>query len=175
MDLQRAIPLEVTEGWSDYQLLDFGEGRKLERFGRFLVDRPEEQAMGKKALPREIWIKADAVFDGKNEDGAGRWQFKGKAKENFDLSYDGLKFFGRFTSFRHMGFFPEQAPHWRWMAENLASHKTPFRLLNLFGYTGLASLLAARMGADVTHVDASKKAILFARENQECAACARPQ
>jgi 23S rRNA (cytosine1962-C5)-methyltransferase len=164
MVMQQNMPVLVTESWQDYRLLDFGEGRKLERFGPYLVDRPEEQAMGKRALSAADWRKADAVFDGDAEDKAGRWKFKGKGADTFPLSFERLEFLGRFTPFRHMGFFPEQAAHWRWMEQQI---KPPFRLLNLFGYTGLASLLAARKGAEVTHIDASKKAVAWGRENQE--------
>ncbi len=172
MVLQKNMPVLVTPGWADYELLDFGEGRKLERFGTFLIDRPEEQAMGRRLLDPADWRRADAIFDGDAEDKAGRWRFSGKSAESFPLVFEKLAFFGRFTPFRHMGFFPEQAAHWQWMVEHIKAHAAPFRLLNLFGYTGLASLLAARAGAEVTHVDASKKAIGFARENQEHAGLA---
>lgn len=162
--------LLVTEGFDDYRLLDMGYGRKLEQFGRFVVDRPEEQAMGPAALPAETWLKADAVFDGDAEDGEGRWRFFGKDVPNaFTVRYGDISFRARFTPFRHMGFFPEQAVHWAWMAERLARLGRPARVLNLFGYTGVASLIAAAAGAQVTHVDASKKAIGFARENQALA------
>jgi 23S rRNA (cytosine1962-C5)-methyltransferase len=169
MTFQQTMPIEVTGSWADYRLLDFGQGRKLERFGRLIVDRPEEQAMGKRWLDDDAWQKADAVFDGDAEDKEGRWWFSGKSVETFPLAYEGLNFLGRFTPFRHMGFFPEQAAHWRWMIEQLDKQGVPFRVLNLFGYTGLASLAAAKAGAEVTHIDASKKAIAWARENQEIA------
>jgi 23S rRNA (cytosine1962-C5)-methyltransferase len=169
MAFQQTMPVEVTEPWADYRLLDFGEGRKLERFGGFVVDRPEEQAMGKRVLSAECWQNADAVFDGDAEDKEGRWRFKGKSVETFPLSHESLNFMGRFTPFRHIGFFPEQAAHWQWMLRQIKTHGLPFRLLNLFGYTGLASLIAAGKGAEVTHIDASKKAVAWARENQEVA------
>jgi 23S rRNA (cytosine1962-C5)-methyltransferase len=169
MAFKQTMPIEVTEPWSDYRLLDFGEGRKLERFGALTVDRPEEQAMGKRMLSAEIWQEADAIFDGDAEDKEGRWRFKGKSVDTFLLSHEGLNFLGRFTPFRHIGFFPEQAAHWRWMLGQMKIHGLPFRLLNLFGYTGLASLIAVRGGAEVTHIDASKKAVAWARENQEAA------
>jgi len=169
MVLQHNMPVEVTEAWADYRLLDFGEGRKLERFGRLVVDRPEEQAMGKRALDAADWQKADAVFDGDAEDKEGRWRFSGKSAETFPLNFEDMNFLGRFTPFRHMGFFPEQAAHWRWVNAQIGMQAAPFRVLNLFGYTGLASLLAARAGAEVTHIDASKKAVAWARENQEAA------
>jgi 23S rRNA (cytosine1962-C5)-methyltransferase len=162
--------LLVTDGFEDYRLLDMGYGRKLEQFGRFVVDRPEEQAMGPATLPAETWLKADAVFDGDAEDGEGRWRFFGKnVPDAYTVRYRDLPFRARFTPFRHMGFFPEQAAHWAWMADRLARLGRPARVLNLFGYTGIASLIAAAAGAHVTHVDASKKSIGFARENQALA------
>ncbi|MFT4134109.1 class I SAM-dependent methyltransferase [Labrys sp. (in: a-proteobacteria)] len=166
--------LLVTPGFADYRLVDCGEGRKLERFGKLLVDRPEPQAMGLRLKP-EAWDKADAVFLGMNaedEGSDGRWKFAGRPVETFPVSYRGVAFHGRFTPFRHLGFFPEQAPHWDYMIEALQALKRPARVLNLFGYTGVASLLAAKHGAQVTHVDASKKSIGFARENQALAGLA---
>ena len=160
--------LLITPGFADYRLIDCGQGRKLERFGRLLVDRPEPQAMGLRRQPA-AWDKANAVFVGMNaedEGSDGRWKFAGKPIETFPVSYRGVAFHGRFTPFRHLGFFPEQAPHWDYMIEQLQALKRPARVLNLFGYTGVASLLAAKHGAQVTHVDASKKSIGFARENQ---------
>jgi 23S rRNA (cytosine1962-C5)-methyltransferase len=168
------LRLLVTDGFADYGLVDMGDGRKLERFGRFLVDRPEPQAIGRRRRP-DLWARADAVFVGAHseEEGSdGRWKFSGAPLSTFDVSYRGLPFLGRFTPFRHLGFFPEQAPHWDFASERLASLGRPARVLNLFGYTGVASLVAARAGASVTHVDASKKSIGFARENQALAGLA---
>lgn len=154
----------------DYALLDSGRGEKLERYGSTLIRRPEGQAVWLPTLGPSAWDKAHAVFTGDtDEEGAGRWRFpRGAMEETFPLSFDGMGYWGRFTSFRHTGVFPEQATHWRAMAEaiNSADLGRPVRMLNLFGYTGLASLVAARAGAVVTHVDASKKAIGWARENQ---------
>lgn len=165
--------LLVTEGWDGYALLDSGDGRKLERFGRYRVDRPEPQAMWGRRLPEKDWSSADAVFVGDSEEGDGRWRFKEGALDTWKSGYREVAFYGRLTPFRHVGFFPEQAPHWDWMLERLADRRQqgaePPRLLNLFGYSGVASLLAAAAGAEVTHVDASKKAIGFARENQALA------
>ena len=160
--------LLTTPGFAGYRLIDSGEGRKLERFGTLLVDRPEPQAMGARRRP-DAWEKADAVFLGMNaedEGSDGRWKFARRPVETFPVEYRGLAFQGRFTPFRHLGFFPEQAPHWDFMTERLQGLGRPARLLNLFGYTGVASLLAAKAGAAVTHVDASKKSVGYARENQ---------
>lgn len=125
--------------------------------------------MGAPVLPESEWDKADAYFDGDAEEVEGRWQYSGKAREIFPVTCEGLTFQGRFTSFRHMGFFPEQVVHWQWMADKVRHAGRPLRVLNLFGYTGVASLMAAQAGAHVTHVDASKRAIHWARENQTMA------
>ncbi|MEM9732941.1 MAG: RsmD family RNA methyltransferase [Pseudomonadota bacterium] len=154
----------------DYALLDSGRGEKLERYGTTIIRRPEGQAIWLPSLGADAWEKAHAVFIGDtDEEGAGRWRFPhGAMDETFPLSFDGMGYWGRFTSFRHTGVFPEQATHWRAMAQAIkgANLGRPPRMLNLFGYTGLASLVAGRAGAEVTHVDASKKAIGWARENQ---------
>ncbi|MEO0327188.1 MAG: class I SAM-dependent methyltransferase [Pseudomonadota bacterium] len=155
----------------DYALLDSGDGLKLEQYGSLRIIRPEAQAVWASQLSQKQWQDVDAIFTGDtSEEGAGRWNFpKKKLSETWQLHWDGLAFHGRFTSFRHVGVFPEQAAHWRFMEQKIQERSTgerPFKLLNLFGYTGLASLIAARAGAHVTHVDASKKAIGWARENQ---------
>lgn len=159
----------ITNGWSEYRLIDSGEGRKLERYGKYTIDRPEPQAMWSRQLPESVWQKADAVFAGDQEADEGRWNFGGKpVPEKWETHYDGTKFYGRLTPFRHVGFFPEQCSHWDFADTQLKKCDNP-KLLNLFAYTGVASLLAAKAGAQVTHVDASKKAIGWAQENQELA------
>jgi 23S rRNA (cytosine1962-C5)-methyltransferase len=169
------LPLILeTPPTADYALIDSGNGRKLERYGAYLIERPEGQAIWQPALPASEWAKADAVFTGNtDEEGMGRWQFpKTPLAETWPLKYDGMPFLGRFTSFRHVGVFPEQAAHWAHMRELIRTAKRPVKVLNLFGYTGVATLLAARAGAEVTHVDASKKAVGWARENQALAGLA---
>jgi 23S rRNA (cytosine1962-C5)-methyltransferase len=165
-------PLLLTgRGIDGYAMLDSGEGRKLEQFGLYTVDRPEPQAMWPRRLPDAEWAKAQAVFTGSGdeEEGAGaRWHFKGPQPAPFEMGYGKVRFLARFTPFRHLGFFPDQAPHWDYMLHDLKGKDQP-KLLNLFGYTGVASLLAAQAGAHVTHVDASKKAIGFGRESQTLA------
>lgn len=163
-----ALPFHtlVTDGWDDYRLIDCGMGRKLEKVGPYTIDRPEPQAMGPKRLPAQAWADADAVFSGERGDETddGRWKYKdGKPLPNWAVTYKGVSFTGALTNFRHVGYFPEQAPHWDWMAAKL---KPGQKLLNLFAYTGAASLIAAKAGAQVTHVDSSKKSITWAKENQ---------
>ncbi|MEL4068661.1 class I SAM-dependent methyltransferase [Ochrobactrum sp. GPK 3] len=163
-----------TEPSADYALLDSGNGLKLEQYGPYRIVRPEGQAIWLPSLPQKEWDQADAVFTGNtDEEGIGRWAFpKVPLGETWPMQHDGISFHGRFTSFRHVGVFPEQAAHWSYMdgliRDGVKSGRS-VKVLNLFGYTGIASLVAARAGAEVTHVDASKKAIIWARENQEMA------
>ena len=154
-----------TTGWADYALLDSGGGRKLERYGPYTVVRPEPQAMWTPRLPGSAWEKADAVFNPSDEEDAGNWRFKGKPQDSWPMAWGEAKFHARFTAFRHLAFFPEQAANWAWLDERLRATPGQPKVLNLFGYTGVASLVCAAAGAHVTHVDASKKAIGWAREN----------
>lgn len=153
----------LTRAWPDYALLDSGDGRKLERYGRFTVVRPEPQCFW---TPRDpaAFDSADAVFDPTGEEDDGRWRFSGQAIDAFPLAWNDVRFTGRFTPFRHLAFFPEQAANWAWMDARVRGLERP-RILNLFGYTGVASLALAAAGAEVTHVDASKKSVTYAREN----------
>lgn len=154
--------------WPDFSLLDMGGGEKLERYGDRTVIRPEAQAIGERHLPEADWIAADSIFSGDTEDeGAGRWRHGRSLTETWPLTYGDVRFFGRFTAFRHVGFFAEQSAHWDFMRTEIDAADRPLKILNLFGYTGVASLIAAKAGAHVTHVDASKKAIGWARENQD--------
>lgn len=154
-----------TTGWADYALLDSGGGRKLERYGPYTVVRPEPQAMWDPRLPQDVWDKADAVFDPSDEEDAGKWRFRGKPKESWPMAWGDVRYHARFTAFRHLAFFPEQAANWAWLDQRVRALPGQPRILNLFGYTGVASLVCAAAGAHVTHVDASKKAIAWAREN----------
>lgn len=164
------VILEST-GDDHHALIDSGEGEKLERYGPYLIVRPEAQALWQRSLPEREWRDVDAVFTGDvDEDGMGRWRFpRVPLGETWPMQLLDIQFHGRFTAFRHVGVFPEQIAHWRWMKERIEAAGRPLKVLNLFGYTGIASLVAARAGAEVTHVDASKKAIGWARENQELA------
>ena len=156
-----------TRGWADYALVDSGNGRKLERYGRFTVVRPEPQCLWAPSAPASAWEAADAVFDPTDEEDAGRWKLKAPAPDTWPLAWEGVRFNGRFTSFRHLAFFPEQAANWAWLdaAVRHAGGEAQPKVLNLFGYTGVASLAMAAAGAAVTHVDASKRAVAWAREN----------
>jgi len=163
------LNVTATRGFDDYALVDSGLGRKLERFGSFVFDRPEQQALWQPRLEPSRWLQSDAAFKSeKDEDeDAGRWRFAKALPESWPIEVMGVGMLCRLTNFRHLGLFPEQMPHWQWMKQRLAlpTTETP-RVLNLFAYTGAASLIAAATGAEVTHVDASKKAIAWAKANQ---------
>jgi 23S rRNA (cytosine1962-C5)-methyltransferase len=161
-----------TEGWDDYALLDSGDGRKLERYGPYTVVRPEPQCLWAPRAAASAWEAAQAVFEPTDDDEAGRWRFNVRPKESWPLAWGGVRFLGRFTNFRHLAFFPEQAANWAWLEARVRAAGGQPRVLNLFGYTGVASLVMAAAGAAVTHVDASKKAVAWARENAELAGLA---
>jgi len=162
--------------WNDYSLIDSGYGRKLERFGPYMFSRPEPQALWSQNLSKKIWNNAAGTFLSssalEDKDEGGKWSLKVNIPERWEMSYENIKFYAMPTAFRHLGFFPDQSPHWIWAAQKIkkfilnTSTSNPPRILNLFGYSGLASLHAASNGASVTHVDASKKAISFAFENR---------
>jgi 23S rRNA (cytosine1962-C5)-methyltransferase len=177
------FPLE-SKNWSDYALLDSGNRKKLERFGTYIFERPEVQAMWKPALPSKEWAGAHAIFQPTREESGGHWQFKKKVPEKWKMEYAlsldpphlesvvPVRFWTMTTPGRHLGVFPEYAAHWDWAAELIQKANRPIKVLNLFAYTGLATLAAAAAGAQVTHVDASKKAVAWARENQALSALA---
>lgn len=149
----------IAEPWADYGLIDCGNGRKLERYGRFRFIRPESQAMWS---PASADWRADAEFvPGSDEDGGGRWQFHGSVpREGWPLKWEQVRFISSCTPFRHLGFFPDMTPVWSWMRD-----MAPRTALNLFGYTGVGTLALAATGAEMVHVDASKKSVEAARAN----------
>jgi 23S rRNA (cytosine1962-C5)-methyltransferase len=148
-------------------LLDSGEGAKLERFGPYTLVRPEQQAIWKRHLPVERWEAADATFEKGGSAEGGEWIEKRRLPPRWPMRFDGLAFWGRLTTFRHTGVFPEQAVHWDWIHRKVAEAGRPIRVLDLFAYTALSTLAAAKAGAAVTYVDASRPALGWARENAE--------
>jgi 23S rRNA (cytosine1962-C5)-methyltransferase len=154
----------TTQPQKDYELLDSGGEGKLERYGDVLLDRPDPQALWPKRLGAEEWAKAQGRYS--REGREGKWEGKNLPKE-WPISFGGLTFVVRPTSFKHTGLFPEQLPNWEWASGLIQEAGRPISVLNLFGYTGGASLSAAQAGANVVHVDASKVAIAWARENAE--------
>ncbi|MDR1757315.1 MAG: class I SAM-dependent methyltransferase [Culturomica sp.] len=163
----------TPQHWSDYELIDSGGYEKLERFGQYVVARPEPQAMWNKSLPEEEWIRrADARFlKDKKGDDRGEWRCKPGMPQQWYIHYrnGGLKMQMRLglTAFKHVGVFPEQAENWEFIYRNIQEIPAPAKVLNLFAYTGGASLAARCAGADVTHVDSVKPVITWARENME--------
>ena len=161
------LELLQSTDWVDYELLDSGAGARLERFGPYIFERPEHQAVWQRSFSEARWQSAHATFQPTGEESGGRWQFRQPINPTWVMQYKGLKFQAQASASRHLGVFPEQAAHWDWIEEHIQAANRPVRVLNLFGYTGLASLAAARAGASVTHVDASKKSLAWARQNQE--------
>lgn len=151
----------LATSWKEYELLDSGENMKLERYGNVVLARPETQALWKKRHP-ELWEDADATFAWR--DAKGGWKIKKSLPESWELSWGSVRFVPKLTGFKHTGVFPEQSPNWQWIQEQVAPLQKP-NVLNLFGYTGVASLVAAKAGAFVTHVDASKQSLDWAHEN----------
>jgi 23S rRNA (cytosine1962-C5)-methyltransferase len=153
----------VGEPWADYGLVDSGHGRKLERYGRFRFIRPEPQAMWAPAKPD--WRATAEFVPGADEDGGGQWRFADPTpREGWPLKWDDVTFTAQTTPFRHLGFFPDMAPVWTWMHEQVTGLDAP-ECMNLFGYTGVGTLAMASKNARMVHVDASKKSVEAARAN----------
>ncbi len=149
----------IPNNWRDYELIDTGGGMKLERWGQYVMVRPDQRIIWKKGDP-EVWKKADAVFENEN------WNFRSEPPTDWVISWEKLRFKLRPTDFKHTGIFPEQAVNWQWIASQISSHKPQIpKILNLFAYTGGATMAAALAGAEVTHVDSSKPAMTWAGEN----------
>lgn len=160
----------TTAGWDNYELIDSGEGYRLERFGTYVLSRPDPQIIWKRNKPREIWEKADAVFERTSFD-KGVWIKKNQhMPDSWIIQYKTLSFLVKLSPFKHTGVFPEQCTQWDFIQEKVEQRITQSssspKILNLFAYTGIATLAAARAGATVTHVDASRPAIGWAKENQ---------
>lgn len=163
--MEKSIILS-TELSKDYELVDSGDGEKLERYGKYVLRRPDPQALWGKNLSEKEWDKADAGFF-RDDEQKGEWKIKTKLPERWAIELDGLSFWIRPSAFKHTGLFPEQTPNWEWMENLIKKSKREISVLNLFGYTGGASLACAKAGASVCHIDGSKVAIRWARDNAE--------
>ncbi len=155
---------------SGYELLDSGDGEKLERFGSVVLSRPDPQALWRKNMPESEWKKADGHFN--RDEAKGDWTLSKKVPEKWSVEFESLKFWIKPTAFKHTGLFPEQASNWKWLGEKCrekggAQDSGGVEVLNLFGYTGGATLACAKAGAKVVHIDGSKSAVNWARENAE--------
>ena len=156
----------LTTTWKDFEVLDTGDGEKLERWGNVILRRPDPQTIWPKADPA-LWRQAQAWYH-RSDKGGGEWEFFSRLPEKWVITHEALRFYVRPTGFKHTGLFPEQAANWVWMAEKLRqSGRKDLRVLNLFGYTGGATLACAQAGAHVTHVDAAKGMVQWAKENRE--------
>ncbi len=159
------LHIVTTTQEKDYELLDSGDGEKLERYGKYVFRRPDPQALWSKNLPESDWNNADASF--RREGRQGDWDLKDGIPERWKIAFGDLHFWIHPSAFKHTGLFPEQRSNWDWTRELIKKANRPTSVLNLFGYTGGASLACAQAGASVVHVDGSKVAIRWARENAE--------
>ncbi len=161
----KTISLLSADQWKDYTLLDSGSGERLERWGKYIFRRPDPQVLWNRS-DEALWRSVDATFVRKQED-KGEWKLSASVPQRWQISYKDMKFWVEPTPFKHLGVFPEQAAHWDWMREKISLRKEKQQILNLFGYTGGASVACALAGAFVTHVDGSRPAISWAKENQQ--------
>ena len=161
------INLLTSPAWEDYRLLDSGCGKKLEQFGPYRLIRPEAEAVWSTRMSTDEWEKAAAEFIPSAEENGGHWKMLKKLPESWKIRYRDLTLKAMLSNSKQLGVFPEQACHWDWVRERIQNAKQPVKVLNLFGYTGAISMACAAVGAKVTHLDASKKAVAWAKENQE--------
>lgn len=153
----------IADQWKDYEVIDCSQGEKLERWGKYILLRPDPQVIWETPKTDKRWKKLNAHYH-RSAKGGGEWEFFDLPKQ-WDIRYGLLTFHLKPFSFKHTGIFPEQAVNWDWMADKIKHAGRPVRVLNLFAYTGGATLAAAKAGAEVTHVDASKGMVAWAKEN----------
>ncbi|MCG2660758.1 MAG: class I SAM-dependent methyltransferase [Kiritimatiellae bacterium] len=163
VNIEQSSSILLADNWTDYQLLDGGDGMKQERWGDIVLVRPDPQIIWPRPS-RTPWNDFDAIYH-RNEQGGGRWEFKRTIPASWTVRYRHLTFKIRPTGFKHLGLFPEQAVNWDWLAEKIRGRKAPVSLLNLFGYTGGVTVAASAVGASVCHVDAAAGMVDWCREN----------
>ncbi|MBQ3004657.1 MAG: class I SAM-dependent methyltransferase [Clostridia bacterium] len=156
--------MRFSENWQDYELLDCSDGEKLERWGDIILIRPDPQAIWKTPKKHPLWYKADARYI-RSSTGGGHWEVYKKIPDAWKISYGDLRFNIKTMGFKHTGLFPEQAVNWDMLKETIEKANRPVRVLNLFAYTGGATVAALSAGAEVVHVDASKGMVGWAKEN----------
>lgn len=156
--------MRIADKWKDYKIIDTSSGDKLESWGGKILVRPDPQIIWKSTRRSDMWNKADGIYH-RSSKGGGEWEYKKKLPESWNISYGNLTFNIRPTGFKHTGLFPEQAVNWDFMAEKISNSGRPIKVLNLFAYTGGATLACAQAGAQVSHVDASKGMVQWARDN----------
>jgi 23S rRNA (cytosine1962-C5)-methyltransferase len=158
--------MRVVSGFNDYEIIDTSNGEKLERWGDTILIRPDPQIIWNTDTTNPLWKKSSARYHRSNK-GGGEWEFYKKVKDSWVIHYKHLAFRIRPTGFKHTGLFPEQAVNWDYFTEKISNANRPIKVLNLFAYTGGATLACAAAGASVCHVDASKGMVAWARENAE--------
>jgi 23S rRNA (cytosine1962-C5)-methyltransferase len=154
----------LADDWKDYELIDTGGGEKLERWGKYILVRPDPQAIWPVAGNEKAWSSADAHYH-RSSSGGGKWEYQRSLPEQWRVSYGSLAFYVEPTGFKHTGLFPEQAVNWKWIIDKISNAGRKISVLNLFAYTGGATVAAAYAGAEVCHVDASKGMVTRAKEN----------
>ena len=156
--------MEVANKWQDYEILDMANGEKLERWGNITLIRPDPQIIWKEKTFPEKWKKADARYV-RSSSGGGNWSYKNKLPKSWKITYNELTFNVKPMGFKHTGLFPEQAVNWDWMMNKIQNSKREIKVLNLFAYTGGATVACLKAGASVCHVDSSKGMCEWAKEN----------
>ena len=152
-----------SENWKDYELLDATDGERLERWGKYILVRPDPQIIWRGVGKHPLWKRADAIYR-RSSSGGGGWK-QNRLPEQWHVQYGDLKFLIKPMGFKHTGLFPEQAANWDWFSEKIKKAGRPIKVLNLFAYTGGATVAAAKAGASVVHVDAAKNMVAQAKEN----------
>ena len=158
--------MRFSKDWKDYELLDCSCGERLERWGRVTLVRPDPQVIWQTEKKHPLWRKADAVYHRSNT-GGGHWEVRGKVPDRWEIGYKDLTFNVKTMGFKHTGVFPEQAVNWDYVRDLITKANRPVRVLNLFSYTGAATVSALKAGAQVVHVDASKGMVQWAKENAQ--------
>ena len=156
--------MNIANNWKDYEILDMANGEKLERWGNYYLIRPDPQIIWKEKSYPELWNKANARYN-RSKTGGGSWNYKTKLPENWQIEYKNLTFNIKPMGFKHTGLFPEQAVNWDWMINKIKESKREIKVLNLFAYTGGATVACLSAGASVCHVDSSKGMVSWAKEN----------
>ncbi|MCH5187258.1 MAG: class I SAM-dependent methyltransferase, partial [Oscillospiraceae bacterium] len=155
----------IADGWKDYECIDAASGDKLERWGNVRLCRPDPQVIWEKRSAPDAWRKADARYN-RSSSGGGSWSYTNRIPERWEIKYKDLTFNIKPMGFKHTGLFPEQAVNWDWMREKIRA-RGGGKILNLFAYTGGATVACAKEGAHVTHVDAAKGMVAWAKENAQ--------
>ena len=156
--------MRAADNWKDYELIDATDGNRLERWGKTILVRPDPQVIWKTGESSPLWKSANAVYH-RSASGGGQWEYRRRMPEKWQITYGDICMVVSPTGFKHTGVFPEQAVNWDAYARLIAAAERPIRVLNLFGYTGGATLACAAAGASVCHVDASKGMVAWGREN----------